>query len=203
MRAGFGFFVLLCVSVFGVFVQGLPGFFGVCVACGFLVVALVVALCFGFGWVRVWVVLLRFVWFFVPLLVFHCLQGDCFRGVRVGVVLLALIVFAGVFSFVVSVSECLDFLSVVLRPLAWFGVNSVAVALAFALVVRMLPRFWEIAEDARQAARARGVERSVRARVVPLVVRGVDHALCTGEAVCARRLLRPNDFGYDDCCSGD
>ena len=65
-------------------------------------------------------------------------------------------------------------------------VDPEAVALAFSLTLRAIPTTIAIADETRDAAVARGLERSPRARLTPLVIRVVAHARATGEALQAR-----------------
>ncbi|MGH3357396.1 MAG: energy-coupling factor transporter transmembrane component T family protein [Nocardioidaceae bacterium] len=72
------------------------------------------------------------------------------------------------------------------RPLRRFGVDPDRVALAMALMIRAVPTLLDIAHQTRDAARARGLERNPRARLVPLTLRTVARARATGEALSAR-----------------
>lgn len=61
-------------------------------------------------------------------------------------------------------------------------------ALSVALVLRTVPTLLDVAQGARDAARARGV-RGPRAWLLPTLLRTVGHAVRTGEAIHARGLL--------------
>lgn len=100
--------------------------------------------------------------------------------------LLALVVLATVVTLTTPVDEVLDALTRALRPLRPLGVDPDRVALTFSLALRAIPTTVAIAEETRDAAVARGLERSPRARLVPLVVRVVAHARATGDALDAR-----------------
>jgi biotin transport system permease protein len=63
-----------------------------------------------------------------------------------------------------------------------------AVGLVFALTARAIPQITMILKDSADAARARGLARSVRATVVPATVRTFGWALDVGEAITARGL---------------
>ena len=76
--------------------------------------------------------------------------------------------------------EMVDVITRALRPFRRLGVNPDAVALAFSMMLRAIPATAEIADETRQAARARGLERSPRARLTPLVIRVVARARMTG-----------------------
>src|SRR5699024_2225429 len=84
------------------------------------------------------------------------------------------------------VTAMLDALTTGLRPLSRVGIHPGRVALAFALTLRTIPYAIELAAETRDAARARGLERHPRARLIPLVLRMVAHARTTGDALWAR-----------------
>lgn len=100
--------------------------------------------------------------------------------------LLTLVLLATVLTTTTPVDEMLDTIARSLRPLRPVGVDPERVALAFSLMIRAIPTTIEIAEETRDAARARGLERDPRARLVPLVIRVVAHARATGDALHAR-----------------
>jgi biotin transport system permease protein len=93
-----------------------------------------------------------------------------------------------VLTVTTPVDEVLDAITRALRPLRRLGVDPEKVALAFSLVLRAIPTTVAIADETRDAARARGLERDPRARLTPLVLRVVAQARATGEALHARGL---------------
>lgn len=100
--------------------------------------------------------------------------------------LVALVLVATVLTVTTPLDELLDTLTRALRPLRPLGIDPERVALAFSLMIRAVPGTLELAEETRQAALARGLERSPRARLVPLVIRVVARAHETGDALHAR-----------------
>jgi len=102
--------------------------------------------------------------------------------------LLALMLLATAVTTSTPVDAMVDALVRVLTPFRRIGVNPEAVALAFSLMLRAIPATVEIAQETRDAAWARGLDRSLRARLTPLVVRVVARARLTGEALQARGL---------------
>ncbi len=100
--------------------------------------------------------------------------------------LLALVLLASVLTATTSVDDMLDTIARGLRPLRSLGVDPDRVALAFSLVIRAIPTTLEVAEETRVAAVARGLQRSPRARLTPVVLRVVAHARATGDALQAR-----------------
>jgi biotin transport system permease protein len=73
-----------------------------------------------------------------------------------------------------------------LRPLRRFGVRPDRIGLLVGLTLQAVAVLTAIAGDVREAARARGAERSVTAFVVPFLVRTLRHADELGEALAAR-----------------
>jgi len=102
--------------------------------------------------------------------------------------LLALALLATVLTVTTRVDDLLDAITRGLRPFRVVGVNAEKVALAFSLTIRTIPLTADLAREAQQAASARGLERSFRARLVPFVIRAVAHAHATGAALHARGL---------------
>ncbi len=100
--------------------------------------------------------------------------------------LVALVVLATVVTTTTPVDAMLDTLTRVLGPLRPLGVDPERVALAFSLVLRTIPLTIALAEETRDAARARGLERDPRARLTPFAIRVVADAQATGEALHAR-----------------
>lgn len=124
----------------------------------------------------------------VLLAAYHLWQGDWRRAVEQVADLLALILLATVLTATTPIDEMLDSITRALGPLRRFGVHPGRVALAFSLVLRSIPLLMTIASETRDAARARGLERSPRAWLTPLVIRSVAQARDTGDALHARGL---------------
>ncbi|WP_210438295.1 energy-coupling factor transporter transmembrane component T [Nocardioides xinjiangensis] len=108
------------------------------------------------------------------------------RAVEVVGDLVALILLATTLTVTTPVDEVMDAVARGLRPLRRLGVDPEVVALAFSLMLRAIPSTIVLAEEARDAALARGLERSPRARLIPFVVRVVARARDTGDALHAR-----------------
>lgn len=100
--------------------------------------------------------------------------------------LVALILLATVLTVTTRIEEMVDTVTRALGPFRRVGVSPELVALAFSLMVRGIPTTFDIARETRQAALARGLDRSPRAHLTPMVIRVVAHARATGEALHAR-----------------
>lgn len=108
------------------------------------------------------------------------------RGFEVVGDLLALILAASAVTASTAVADMLDTIARALEPLRPLRVDPDRVALAVSLVITAIPNILGIARETRAAAQARGLERSVRALLVPFALRTVAHAQSTGEALAAR-----------------
>jgi biotin transport system permease protein len=100
--------------------------------------------------------------------------------------LLLAVAAAGVVTLTTRTEDLLDAVVRLLRPLRRVGVDPDRVGLVLALTIRTVPVLVSLGEEVRDARRARGAERSVRAFAVPLVIRAVRHADRLGEALAAR-----------------
>ena len=102
--------------------------------------------------------------------------------------LFALLLVGLAFTATTAVDDLLSTVERIAAPLRFVGARPERIALAFALVLRALPAVLEVAKQTRDAARARGLERSPRALLVPFAIRVVAHAYATGDALAARGL---------------
>ncbi|MGJ9423131.1 energy-coupling factor transporter transmembrane component T family protein [Aeromicrobium sp. CF3.5] len=109
-------------------------------------------------------------------------------AVEIAATVLALVLAATTFTATTPTDRLLDAIVRGLGPFRRLGVNPEKVALAFSLMIAALPRIADIAAETRDAARARGLERSPRAYLIPLTLRTVAHAHATGDALAARGL---------------
>lgn len=100
--------------------------------------------------------------------------------------LVALVLLASVLTATTAVDDMLDTITRALGPFRRLGVSPERVALVFSLTIRAIPTTLEIAGETRDAAVARGLQRSPRARLIPLVIRVVANARATGDALHAR-----------------
>lgn len=104
-----------------------------------------------------------------------------------GTVLTAVLA-ARMLTLTTSTPVLLDALTRGLTPLRFIRVDPAAAALTVALMIRSIPFIAGSVTDARDAARARGVERNPALLLTPAVVGAVAYAQRTGEALHARGL---------------
>ncbi|MCW2830476.1 MAG: energy-coupling factor transporter transrane protein EcfT [Aeromicrobium sp.] len=113
-------------------------------------------------------------------------QTSWHQGAEVVGDLFALVIAATILTATTPITAMLDAIVTWLQPLRRLGVDPERVGLTFSLMMRAVPTTMETARETRDAARARGLERSPRARLTPLVIRTVAHAYETGDALHAR-----------------
>jgi len=119
---------------------------------------------------------------------FQLWQRGWEQAVQVCAALLALVLAGSLVTATTPADRLLDLLVRAARPLRRLGLREETVALAVALVLRTVPALGEVLAESRDAARARGLERSPRAFLVPTAVRTVARAHTVGEALAARGL---------------
>ncbi|MFB9376579.1 energy-coupling factor transporter transmembrane component T family protein [Kineococcus gynurae] len=93
---------------------------------------------------------------------------------------------AALFTATTRIGDALATLQRALGPLRRIGIDPDRVALVLALALRCVPVLQATVAEVRDARRARGAERSLRALLVPVVVRTVQHAEALGQALAAR-----------------
>lgn len=125
-------------------------------------------------------------WFVVMLVPLQWwLAGPAAAVVSAGTLVVA-VAAAGLVTVTTRTTELLAVIERVLRPLP--RVDADRVALLLILTIRAIPVLTEFAREVAQARRARGMERSVRALVVPMAIRTIGHAERLGDALVARGL---------------
>ncbi|WP_407342518.1 energy-coupling factor transporter transmembrane component T family protein [Pengzhenrongella phosphoraccumulans] len=119
---------------------------------------------------------------------FQWWQQGAAVAIEVSADLLTLVVAAGVVTATTPADRMLDALERAARPLRHVGLRPEILALSVALMLRTVPALLATMGEVRDAARARGLERDLRALLVPAAVRTVARARATGEALAARGL---------------
>ncbi len=127
-------------------------------------------------------------WVLLAIAVGQLLLADWTSAVGVSVTVLTLVLAAGLVSQTTTTTAMSDVVVTVLSPLRGRGVRPERVGLLLALSVRAVPVVLGLAEQIRDAQRARGLAARPRAFAVPLLVRALRHAQRLGEALVARGL---------------
>ena len=126
------------------------------------------------------------VWILLLVGAFHVVVNGWERALVVTGVILALVLQAGLVTLTTRTSELVDALVRALGPLRRVGVDPERIGLLLALGIRSVFVVAQIAEEVRDAQRARGLTASPRAYAVPLIIRSLRHADELGEALVAR-----------------
>jgi biotin transport system permease protein len=119
---------------------------------------------------------------------FHLVVNGWDRAVVVVGVLAVLLLLAALVTLTTRTTDLVDAVVTACRPLRVLRVDPERVGLMIALGIRCVPVVVGLAEDVRDAQRARGLTASPRAFAVPLIVRSLRHADALGEALAARGL---------------
>jgi|SRR5690625_925031 len=128
------------------------------------------------------------------LAVFHFFFTDPAAALKVSTSLVALVLAASLVTTTTPVDSMLDLLQRIAAPVSKLplirrtGFSAERFALAVSVMLRAIPTIVILAQQTRHAAIARGLQRSPRALIVPVVLRTVNHAQRTSEALAARGL---------------
>jgi len=126
------------------------------------------------------------VWIAAGTAVFHVLVNGWERAFVVVGVLAVLVLLAALVTLTTRTTALVDAVVAGCRPLRVLRVDAERVGLMIALGIRCVPVVVGLAQDVRDAQRARGLGASPRAFAVPLIVRSLRHADALGEAMVAR-----------------
>jgi biotin transport system permease protein len=124
----------------------------------------------------------------VVLFTFQWWQQGPATATRIVANILLCFVAAGLLTATVPLERLLDAVASLARPFRRFGADPERFALAIAIMLRSIPVLAGAFAEVGDAARGRGLERSVRARTVPVVLAAVAYARRTGDALAARGL---------------
>lgn len=117
---------------------------------------------------------------------FHVIVNGWERAFVVVGVLAALLLLAALVTLTTRTTDLVDAVVRGCRPLQVVRVDPERVGLMIALGIRCVPVVIGLADEVRDAQRARGLTASPRAFAVPLIVRSLRHADALGEALMAR-----------------
>jgi biotin transport system permease protein len=100
-----------------------------------------------------------------------------------------LVALAVLITLTTRISDMVDALERALRPLRVLGVNPAKISLMISLAIRFVPLLADLVREIQEAQRSRGLERSITAVAVPLIVKTLRMASVLTDAIDAR--------GYD------
>lgn len=127
-------------------------------------------------------------WMLVPLAVFQVVVTGWARAAVLIGVIGTLVLLANLVTLVTRTTQLIDVVVLLCRPLRVVGVDPFRVGLMLSLAIRCVPLVVELAGEVRDAQRARGLEASPRALVVPLLVRALRRADDLADGLAARGL---------------
>ncbi|WP_406315749.1 energy-coupling factor transporter transmembrane protein EcfT [Streptosporangium sp. NBC_01639] len=155
------------------------------------VAAALVALLFvvsGVGAAAAWAQLRPIRWFAAGLFAMQVLFADLPTAVSATTRVVLTVALAGLVTLTTRTSVMMACLERCLSPARWVGLDPFRLSLLLSLTIRSVAVIAGLAVRVREAQRARGVEWSMRAFAVPLVVSALRHADALGEALSARGL---------------
>jgi len=113
-----------------------------------------------------------------------------------GLIILRLAVLVWAAALVTYTTRLSDMMECLIRIIGWLsplGVPPHRVAFMIALTIRLIPALSDVVQDVRDAQRARGIENSIIASVVPVLTRVFQQADAMSEALEARGYERWDD----------
>lgn len=145
----------------------------------------------GLPWSRLWRAVRMMVVFLALIAAYQWWQHGPWVAWQVVAAIVATVLASNILTATTPVDELLDGLSAIVKPLQRFGADPERFSLTVALMLRSIPFVLGAFIDVRDAARARGLERNLLARSLPVVIATVGYARATGEALAARGLGDP------------
>ena len=124
--------------------------------------------------------------FAVLVLVWHGLTGDLSQGLVVALRMFAAVGLANLVTMTTRLSQFMEVIRWLAAPLRAFGINTRAIELAVALVVRFTPVLADKGQALGQAWRARAASRPRWRILHPFMLLAVDDAEHVAEALRAR-----------------
>ncbi|MCC9620879.1 energy-coupling factor transporter transmembrane protein EcfT [Thalassospira sp. MA62] len=156
------------------------------VVAGVLVTVIALYRVAGFGPAIVWAQVKPLIWLLVIFFAVQLWLNDWQAGLLVVLRVAAIVLFAALVTLTTKTSAMLSALERAMAPLRPIGVNPEKVSLAISMVLRFIPVIASVASDIRDAQRARGLDRSIFAMVVPLIIRTLKMADDVADAIDAR-----------------
>lgn len=125
----------------------------------------------GFPVKRAWQQIRPLWWLFIILFVFQLFVSQWENSLVVVLRLAALLLFAGLVTLTTPASRMMETLESGFRILKPFGVQPAKISLALSLTLRFIPVLGQIAHDVREAQKARRLENSFVAMIIPVTIR--------------------------------
>ena len=126
------------------------------------------------------------IWLLILIFVVQVLIDTWMTGLIVILRFATLILLASLVTLTTRVSDMIEALETGLQPLTRVGVNPEKISLALSMAIRFIPVISEITSEVRNAQRVRGLDRSIIAIAVPVIVRTLKMADDIADAIEAR-----------------
>ena len=146
------------------------------------------------GFNRLWQSTRPLVFWLILIGVAQIYVADMESAIRLLLRLLALVWAASLVTHTTRLSDMTECLVSMCRGLRPLGFSPNRVAFMIALTVRLIPALNDVVQEVREAQRARGLERSIIAVIVPVLIRIFQKSDVMSDALVAR--------GYDSWYEG-
>lgn len=124
--------------------------------------------------------------FLAVMLIWHLVMGDIVEGSVVVLRLLSAVALANLVTMTTQLSQMIDVVRWLSTPFRWLGLNTRALELGIALVIRFTPVLADKGSQLSQSWRARSARRVNWRIVIPFTVLAIDDAEHVAEALKAR-----------------
>lgn len=137
-------------------------------------------------WSSAWAQIRPTIWILLAIFIAQALLNTWQLGVFVVARFAVLLLLAGLLVLTTRASDMIDGIERGLPFLRPIGVNPAKVSLALSLALRFIPVLAQITKDVREAQRVRGLETSIVALAIPLIVRTLRMSEDIADAIEAR-----------------
>ena len=124
--------------------------------------------------------------FLVPIFLFHVFLTDWILGLQTVLRIVVLLLLAVLVTLTTRLSDMIDVIERAARPLRHVGINPSKVGMMLSMVIRFVPLMMKEAREILEAQRARGLDRSAIALLVPLLIKTLKMADDLSDAIEAR-----------------
>lgn len=163
------------------------------IAAGVLTLICALFLLTGAGIFRLWKTVRPILPVVLAIGLFQWWQLGAPVAARIVLNLLLCVVAAAILTATTPVQRLMDGVASLAMPFRRFGADPERFALTIAIMLRSVPFIAGTLFDVRDSARARGLERSPRALVLPVFITTIAFARQTGDALAARGLGESGD----------
>ncbi|MFQ1702239.1 energy-coupling factor transporter transmembrane component T family protein [Loktanella agnita] len=125
----------------------------------------------GLPLISAWRQLRPALWILIAILIAQGLINGWLTGVFVVARFAGLLLLAGLLTLTTRVSDMVDGMERGFWVLKYVGINPAKVSLALSLALRFIPVLAKITSEVREAQKVRGLDRSIIAVAIPVVIR--------------------------------